>query len=504
MNAARTAAAPNPHSRHVLVIDAHPRADSFCGGIVAAVANGARSALHEVRWLALRELDFDLNHRNQELEPCLEHSRQELLWAEHVMIVYPVWWGTMPALLKGWLDRVLLPGFAFTEREDGAWEGLLGGRSATLIATMDTPRWVFGGMLHSCSIRALRDATLRFCGIGPVRVLIFSPIRTSTPELRQRWLDQARKAGFELEKILRTGWRPRVRAWLQTLRPQFYFFPWLALTAGAVNAAAEQGTAFRWAPYLLCWAGAWLMEALAVLTNEIHDLPTDKMNHNSGPFTGGSRVLVQGLMSVEQLRHGGKVAAAGIACIVLALALIPGANLAGGLVLLVAGLILGMGYTAPPLKLAYRTCGELAVALTHSALVVLLGHVSQGGTLDQLPPWLIVAPMFFAILPSIILAGFPDLEADAASGKQTLAVRFGRRAAAAMAMGATFLAAMLHAGLVSSPWWFFLALLVHAGSLMLLLAARIRQPGSGRMNGLLALALSYMLWFVWTPWIDRA
>ena len=167
-----------------------------------------------MRWIALREFAFDLNHTGQPLEPCLERSRQELLWADHVIIVYPVWWGTMPALLKGWLDRVLLPGFAFEEREDGGWGGLLGGRSATLIATMDTPRWIFGGMLHSCSIRALRDATLRFCGVGPVRVRIFSPVRTSTPELRKRWLEQARQEGFELEKILLTGWRPRLRTWL--------------------------------------------------------------------------------------------------------------------------------------------------------------------------------------------------------------------------------------------------------------------------------------------------
>ena len=167
---------PKPPKHHVLVMDAHPRADSFCQSLVAAAANGARAAQHEVRWLALRELAFDLNHTGQPLEPSLEWSRQELLWADHLIIVYPVWWGTMPALLlKGWLDRVLLPGFAFVEREDVGWEGMLGGRSATLIATMDTPRWIFGGMLHSCSIRALRDATLGFCGVSPVRVRIFSP-----------------------------------------------------------------------------------------------------------------------------------------------------------------------------------------------------------------------------------------------------------------------------------------------------------------------------------------
>jgi 1,4-dihydroxy-2-naphthoate octaprenyltransferase len=162
--------------------------------------------------------------------------------------------------------------------------------------------------------------------------------------------------------------------------------------------------------------------------------------------------------------------------------------------------VMGIGYTAPPLKLSYRTWGELDVALTHSVLMVLLGCFSQGG-MAELQQWLIAAPMLFAILPAIILAGFPDLEADVAAGKQTLVVRFGRRAAAGVAIGATFVAAILHAGLFVSPWWFFLALLIHCSLLMLALATCMRQQRAGRMNGLLALALSYMLWFVWVPWL---
>lgn len=491
------------HKQRVLVIDAHPRADSFCQGLVAAAANGASAAQHEVRWLALRELSFDLNHKGQALEPSLEHSRQELLWADHILIVYPVWWGSMPALLKGWLDRVLQPGFAFAEREDGGWEGLLGGRSATLIATMDTPRWIFGGMLHSCSIRALRDATLRFCGVSPVRVLLFSPIRTSTPELRRHWLEQARLEGHDLEKNLRTGWRPRLRAWLQAVRPQFYLFPWLALTAGAVSAAAARGASLQWMPYLLCWAAAWLLEGMAVLTNEIHDEETDILNRNSGLFTGGSRVVVQGRMSMAQLHHGRMVAGGCLALVGLLLVFAHGANLAGVLALLLVGLVLSIGYTAPPLKLSYRTLGEFDVALTHSALMVLLGHCSQGGG-GELRPWLIAAPMFFSILPAIILAGFPDMEADIAAGKKTLVVRFGLRAAATAALCATFVAAILHAALFTSPAWFFLALLIHCSALMLALAACVRQQRAGRINGLLALALSYMMWFVWVPWMHSS
>ncbi|WP_395748730.1 NAD(P)H-dependent oxidoreductase [Prosthecobacter sp.] len=503
MKAAQTTA-PKARRYHVLVIDAHPRADSFCSGVVAAVANGASSASHEVRWLALRELTFDLSYKGQPLESSLVHTRQELLWAEHLIFVYPIWWGTMPALLKGWLDRVLLPGFAFEEREDGGWEGLLGGRSATLIATMDTPRWIFSAILHSCSIRALRDATLRFCGISTVRTLLFSPIRTSTPAQRQHWLAQAAQTGSQLDSILRTGWRARLRVWLQALRPQFYFFPWLALTAGAITASAERSAPWHWAPYLLCWAAAWLLEAVAVLTNEINDLPTDTLNQNSGPFTGGSRVLVQKILTTQQLQHARTAATAGIGAIfLLLLTLVPTVHSRDALIVMLAGLLLAVGYTAPPLKLAYRTCGEIDVALTHSILVILLGHISQGGALDSSRPWLLAAPAFLAILPAIILAGFPDLEADTAVGKQTLVARCGRRIAAGVAMACTLLALGLHAALFASPWWFFLLMLLHAGALVFSIATYLRQPHSGRINALLTLALSYMLWFVWSPWFHH-
>lgn len=64
----------------------------------------------------MRDLHLDPHYTEQALEPCLQRCQESLLWAEHLIIVYPVWWGTMPALLKGWLDRVLLPGFAFADR----------------------------------------------------------------------------------------------------------------------------------------------------------------------------------------------------------------------------------------------------------------------------------------------------------------------------------------------------------------------------------------------------
>ncbi|MES2597308.1 MAG: NAD(P)H-dependent oxidoreductase [Verrucomicrobiota bacterium] len=493
----RPNSAPPARTYHVLVIDAHPRESSFCHALAEAAAAGATAASHEVRLLALRELHFDLNHRGQPLEPCLLQAQEDILWAQHLIIIHPVWWGSMPALLKGWLDRVLQPGFAFGEREDGSYQPLLTGRTATVISTLDTPLPVYRWLLGAPSVRALSDSTLRFCGIRPAQVLLLSALRHSTRQHRQCWLALARRTSFQLDHTLRLGWRPRIRAWLMAIRPQFYVFPCLALTAGAWTAAHHQGSAFQWQPWVLATLGLWMAEAITVFTNELHDQATDTQNRNGGPFTGGSRVLVQGLLSEAQLRRGRTFAAIILGLVSLLLASLPGVNVTGAFILLIAGLLLGIGYTTPPLKFAYRTLGEVVVAFTHSVLAVMLGHFTQGGLARETQPWLVAVPLFFAILPSITLAGFPDLEADAAVGKRTLAVRFGRRAAVALAISAAFIAAATRLTTFDDASWLTLGILVHASALALLLVRYGRQPRAGRMDGLLILTLSYMLWFAW-------
>ena len=101
-----------------LLILAHPRRNSLCGALFDACAEGARQAGVECRELILSEMRFDPDvhvdsPEHQPLEPDLLRAQRDIHWAEHLVFVYPTWWGTFPALLKGFLDRVLTPGFAF-------------------------------------------------------------------------------------------------------------------------------------------------------------------------------------------------------------------------------------------------------------------------------------------------------------------------------------------------------------------------------------------------------
>lgn len=485
--------------RRVWIIDSHPRVDSLGAALARCVADGAEEAGHEVWLTALRDLEFDPNARQQTLEPDLMQCLELWKWTGHVVIVHPTWWGSYPALLKGWLDRLMLPGFAFAVQPDGAWRGLLKGRTGQIITTMDTPFWIYRWLLKAPGVRALKDATLGFCGVGPVRVKLLGPVHSSTIAQRQSWMDSMRRTGRDIEKDFRTGGRAMVLSWLKAARLQFYPFPLMVLSAGVWSAAAIGGNSVRILPWLLAAGCTALVEFITVLTNDLHDQSSDRQNNHAGPFTGGSRVLVEGNLTETQLRHGR--AFGGVLLLLLAglFAFVMPAAASGLIILVGLGLVLGIGYSATPVRLSGRSLGELDVAFTHSVLVALLGFVSQGGSLWHPVPWTFAAVIGVSVLPSIILAGFPDLEADGGSGKITLAVRWGRRRAAEWAMGLTVLAVLLLALTAGRGTGSLLCLAgasLHGLGLFAKLKNYHRTPRGGRLDGLLVLALSFMVWFV--------
>lgn len=182
---------------NIVIILGHPDANSFCGAIAETYRLSASAAGHSVQLFRLGEIDFDpvLRHgyqQRQELEPGLLEIREAISAARHLVFVYPIWWGSVPALLKGFLDRVLLPGFAFRYHKGKAFpEGLLKGRSADLLVSMDTPPWYFRWFYRQPGIWQMKTTTLEFCGIRPVRVLRCGPLIGSTPVRCERWLAQA-------------------------------------------------------------------------------------------------------------------------------------------------------------------------------------------------------------------------------------------------------------------------------------------------------------------------
>jgi putative NADPH-quinone reductase len=167
-------------SRSILILLGHPDRDSLCGALAQRYATAAENAGHRVRLIALGDLEFDpvLRHGYRQIQPLeadLQDAAEAIQACDHLVLAYPTWWGAMPALLKGFFDRVLLPGYAFRYRRDSVWYY----------------RWIY----RDPGITQIRATILEFCGIRPVRVSRVGAVRSSTPAQRSKWLALAAELG---------------------------------------------------------------------------------------------------------------------------------------------------------------------------------------------------------------------------------------------------------------------------------------------------------------------
>jgi len=177
---------------------------SLCGALADSYTGAAESAGHEVRRINLAEINFDsiLRHgyaEPQPLESDLVNAQAQIKWAEHIVFVYPTWWGSMPALMKGFIDRTFLPGFAFKyHKRSPLWDRLLTGRTAELIVTMDTPPLFNKLVNRSPGDKQMKRSVLQFTGLKPTRATSFGKVRGASDVKRAKWITKAAKLGREI------------------------------------------------------------------------------------------------------------------------------------------------------------------------------------------------------------------------------------------------------------------------------------------------------------------
>lgn len=191
--------------KNILIINGHPNRESFNFGIMNAYREGAEKAGAKVQQIIIADLQFDPNlkygyQKRTDLEPDLLEAWEKILWADHLVWVHPVWWGGFPAIMKGFIDRLFLPGLAFKYRENSVWwDKLLAGKTAHIITTMDQPGWYYRMFFGRPSINQLKKSILEFCGVKPVKVSIIGIIKTSDETQRGKWMDKVRISGMKLK-----------------------------------------------------------------------------------------------------------------------------------------------------------------------------------------------------------------------------------------------------------------------------------------------------------------
>lgn len=188
-------------TKRIALVVGHPDKESFNFALADAYKQGAKKSGAEIREIIIRDLEFNPNlqfgyRKRTDLEPDLLKSQETLKWADHIVWVYPVWWGSVPAIMKGFLDRILLPGFAFKKREGSVWwDKYFTGKSARLISTLDQPAWYYKFIYGAPSDKAMKKLTMNFIGVNSVKITSIGPLRLSKEEFRKKWVQKIEKLG---------------------------------------------------------------------------------------------------------------------------------------------------------------------------------------------------------------------------------------------------------------------------------------------------------------------
>ena len=190
--------------KKILLIDGHPNETRITSALMSAYRSGPEEAGYQVSQIVIRELAFEPNlqfgyKQRLELEPDLLAAIDAIKTCDHMVWFHPAWWGGLPALLKGFIDRTFLPSIMFDYNEAKlsgmGWDGYLEGKSARIIATMDTPKILYRLLYSAPSVNQLKKTTLEFCGVKPVKVTQFAPVKGSTQEKRESWIKTAYMLG---------------------------------------------------------------------------------------------------------------------------------------------------------------------------------------------------------------------------------------------------------------------------------------------------------------------
>ena len=195
--------------KRIVIIVGHSIPGSFSHAIADTYAASARAYGAAVRMIDLAEIRFEaVTHDRQDIKVAglsdtvrlgteIHDMAQSVEWAQHIVFAYPVWWGTYPAVLKGFFDRVFLAGFVFANKKGAAWDKFLTGRTARVFTTMDAPAFFDRIWYRNASAVSITFPILWYVGVKTKGISRFDRVRFSTPERRATWLkkvaDLARK-----------------------------------------------------------------------------------------------------------------------------------------------------------------------------------------------------------------------------------------------------------------------------------------------------------------------
>lgn len=190
-------------AKRIAIIQGHPdpQGNHYGHALAQAYGKSAAESKHEVRIIDVARLDFPLLRTKEDFEhgpppDAIRQAQETISWAEHLVIFYPLWGGSMPALLKGFLEQVFRPNFISDQAETGkSWKRPLKGKSARIVVTMGMPALVYRWYFGAHGVKSLERSILGFCGIGPIKECLIGMIDAPDGAKREKWLEKMRAFG---------------------------------------------------------------------------------------------------------------------------------------------------------------------------------------------------------------------------------------------------------------------------------------------------------------------
>lgn len=191
-------------ARRITIIQGHPdpHPDHFGHALADAYASGAEQAGHACKRIDVAALDFPLLRRKEDFEKgtppeSIREAQEAIRWADHLVILFPLWHGTMPALLKAFFEQVFRPGFALAYESGRMPKKLLTGRTARVVVTMGMPAFIYRWYFGAHGVKSLTGGILAFSGIGPIKQNLIGMVEGLDGAKRERWLEKLRRLGSE-------------------------------------------------------------------------------------------------------------------------------------------------------------------------------------------------------------------------------------------------------------------------------------------------------------------
>lgn len=188
--------------RKILILSGHPDASGkgLCHALADAYAAGARASGHTVERIDIAGLDFGFLRSQAEFETgkapaAIAAAQEQIRAANHLVVIFPLWLGDMPAVLKAFFEQTLRPGFAFTYRSTGFPIKHLAGRSARIVVTMGMPAFIYRWYFCAHGLKNLKRNILGFVGFAPVRDTIIGGVGTASRTTMEGRIEAVRALG---------------------------------------------------------------------------------------------------------------------------------------------------------------------------------------------------------------------------------------------------------------------------------------------------------------------